>query len=456
MKRAVEVILVFDIGKTNKKYILFDGNFTAVEQGQCRIAELVDDDGDPEDDLEAIEQWIWEVINTILHQEKFHLSGINFSTYGASLVHLDRRGRRTTHFYNYLKAFPYPLYQEFTSRYNQGGIQMLETGSPGVGLINAGFQLYWLKYRKPEIYRRIRWSLHFPQYLSYLLTGIPVSEFTSLGCHTALWNYHNQQYDHWVTAERIDAKLPPLVSAFNSVNAEILGQKMAVGVGIHDSSAALLPYLSSVKEPFVLISTGTWCVSLNPVSTESLTPRDMENGCLYYMTTDGRPVIAHRLFLGYELDYQLKKLSRDYQTTTKKIRKIKYHPKTDQTIREKQTRYFRFAHLGESEEMQPADRSGLTLKEAWHQLMAELTEIQLSSVKSILKGTGIKKIIVDGGFIQNQLYLKMLARRLGDIRLYSSRGTAGSALGAGIALKPEWWSGKLFKSNFRLKRISIK
>ena len=39
---------------------------------------------------------------------------------------------------------------------------------------------------------------------------------------------------------------------------------IAVGAGLHDSSAALIPYLSAFREPFILLSPGTWCISLNP------------------------------------------------------------------------------------------------------------------------------------------------------------------------------------------------
>ena len=453
MKRSVDVILIFDIGKTNKKYFLFDRHFTIVDQGQTKITEISDDDGDPEDDLTAIEEWVCEIINTCLHKMKFNLTGINFSTYGASLVHIGRKGNRIGHFYNYTKSFPYPIYEDFSTRYSRGGLQVLDTGSPGVGLINSGFQLYWLKYRKPEVYRQIRWSLHLPQYLSYMLTGIPVCEFTSLGCHTALWNYTTCQYDDWVTREKIDAKLAPLVSTFTSINSEVSGKKLMVGTGIHDSSAALLPYLTSVEEAFILISTGTWCVTLNPFRSDKLTAKDIANGCLYYMTTEGSPVLAHRLFLGFEFELQVNKLATVYQTTSGKIQKIKYDQDIDIALQKNAKSYFQFVHLGLTEPTIQNLPKDFDLKTAYHQLMGELVEKQLMSIKSILKNAPIRKIIIDGGFAKNNLYLKMLAARCKPMVIYANRTPAASALGAGIALKPEWRSGKWMKSNFKLKKI---
>ena len=59
-----------------------------------------------------------------------------------------------------------------------------------------------------------------------------------------------------------------------------------VGIGLHDSSAALIPYLMNFKEPFVLISTGTWCISLNPFNEAPLTKEELKSDCLSYMSYD--------------------------------------------------------------------------------------------------------------------------------------------------------------------------
>ena len=59
-------------------------------------------------------------------------------------------------------------------------------------MLNSGLQLYWLKKTKPEVFKKIKYSLHLPQYLSYIFTGIPLSEYTSIGCHTALWDYEKK------------------------------------------------------------------------------------------------------------------------------------------------------------------------------------------------------------------------------------------------------------------------
>ena len=78
--------------------------------------------------------------------------------------------------------------------------------------------MYWIKKTKPEIFKQIKNSLHFPQYLSYLFTGIPLSEYTSIGCHTNLWNFKDNTYHKWIIKEGIDEILAPIVSTKTSIN----------------------------------------------------------------------------------------------------------------------------------------------------------------------------------------------------------------------------------------------
>ena len=53
-----EVIAIFDIGKTNKKVILFDERLKIVYQKEEKFKEIEDDDGFPCDDRTLIEKWI--------------------------------------------------------------------------------------------------------------------------------------------------------------------------------------------------------------------------------------------------------------------------------------------------------------------------------------------------------------------------------------------------------------
>jgi sugar (pentulose or hexulose) kinase len=52
--------------------------------------------------------------------------------------------------------------------------------------------------------------LHLPQYLSYLFSRVAASDITSIGCHTNLWDFSNNDYHEWVKKEAIIDKLAPL------------------------------------------------------------------------------------------------------------------------------------------------------------------------------------------------------------------------------------------------------
>ena len=98
--------LVFDIGKTNKKAFLFDTKYQEVKKVYTRFAEEQDADGFPCDDLTAIQDWIQETLHSVFTKAKYDIQAVNFSTYGASFVHLDHKGNPLTPLYNYLKPIP--------------------------------------------------------------------------------------------------------------------------------------------------------------------------------------------------------------------------------------------------------------------------------------------------------------------------------------------------------------
>lgn len=142
--------------------------------------------------MEALTIWLREVFHRILDAEEFEVRAINFSSYGASFVHLDAEGKVLAPLYNYNKPLPEKLVKGFYTRFGPEEAFTTHTGSNNAGMLNSGMQLYWLKHTKPEVFSRIKYSLHLPQFLSYVFTGIPLSEYTSIGCHTALWDYRKR------------------------------------------------------------------------------------------------------------------------------------------------------------------------------------------------------------------------------------------------------------------------
>ena len=175
------------------------------------------------------------------------------------------------------------------------------------------------------MYAQIKYTLHLPQYLSFLISLFAASEITSIGCHTMLWDFKKDNYHDWVNKEGIHSKFPSLYPGNKATNIINGNRKISIGIGLHDSSAALIPYLKIFKEPFVLLSTGTWCISLNPFNSSLLSDYQLHNDCLCYLSYNGKPVKASRLFSGYEHEQQIKRLASHFNTSVNYYQTINYN-----------------------------------------------------------------------------------------------------------------------------------
>lgn len=435
----MKVTAIFDIGKTNKKFFLFDEQLQEVYQTYSRMEEDLDEDGFACENLDRLTSWMHDTFHEAQARPEFEITHLNFSTYGASFVHLDHAGKPIAPLYNYLKPYPEDLAGVFFEQYGPADEWSVQTASPRMGMLNSGLQLYWLKYRKPDVYARIRRSLHFPQYCAYLFSGKYRSEYTSIGCHTGMWDFGRNDYHQWIHKERLDGLLPPVQPTISGIETVVGGRNLMVGVGIHDSSAALLPYILADKEPFLLISTGTWSITLNPYCRDILSAGDLEQDCLNYLRTDGLPVRAARLFLGNEYNIWAHKLADHFRQPYEKHRQVKPDPIVLKQLERIKAPVFRWEsiRLPGSNTTAPGSTDlniFSSYDEACHQLMKELVQLQLSSL-FLAKGTStVRKIYIDGGFIDNELFIQLLAAQLPDFELIVTEAPLGAALGAAMAV----------------------
>ncbi|MEZ4967018.1 MAG: FGGY family carbohydrate kinase [Saprospiraceae bacterium] len=435
----MNVTAVFDIGKTNKKFFLFDEHLNEVHRSYVHLEEGSDDDGYACENLEQLTAWMLETFREAQAMPEFEITHLNFSTYGASFVHLDEQDRPVTPLYNYLKPFPGNLYESFFEKYGPADEWSAATASPDMGMLNSGLQLYWLKHVKPEVFSRIRRSLHFPQYCSFLFTGKHTNEYTSIGCHTGLWDFTKHDYHRWVYEEKINQLFPAVQPTTSTVETAINGKKVRVGAGIHDSSAALLPYIISNEQPFLLISTGTWSITLNPFCRDELSVRDLQRDCLNYMRTDGLPVRASRLFLGNEYKIWVRKLADHFRQSYERHRNVEPDPAVLKKLARFENPVYRWESIrmpGSGKTASPGTDLGIfsSYEEAYHQLIRELADLQVSSLY-LAKGAGsATKVYIDGGFIDNRLFIQLLSDRLQGFELITTEAPLGSALGAAIAV----------------------
>ena len=447
---AQEVIAVFDIGKTNKKFFLFDTDFKEVYRDYTQFDEIEDEDGYPAEDLSALMHWMKTTFHKILKSKQYRVNAINFSSYGASFVHLDAKGQVIAPLYNYTKPIGDEILSKFYANHGPEIDFSRVTGTTKEGMLNSGIQLYWLKHTKPELFSKISRSLHLPQYLSYVFTGIPLSEYTSIGCHTALWDYTKQDYHDWVYAEDIHKILAPIVSTETSINLKYQGKEIKIGCGIHDSSSALLPYIRSISEEFILLSTGTWSITLNPFSKSHLTNSDIEHNCINYMRINGNPVKASRLFLGFAYNEKINELSEMFNKPKDYHKQVKFSPELYHKSLSTDQSKFSWNSLGMTKNNVQSNFE--SFEEAYHQLMKELVEHQIESIQRAKGEDVIKRLYIDGGFANNQVFLEMLSNGLNGFKIRTTEASLGSALGAALAISNVELDNKFLKKNYALKK----
>jgi sugar (pentulose or hexulose) kinase len=352
-------------------------------------------------------------------------------------VFLDTKGKRLTPVYNYLKSISPSIQNALFEKYGGESEFCRKTGSPQLGnLLNSGIQILWLKKEHPEIFNKVSSILHLPQYLAYLFTHKLLSDSTSIGCHTFLWDFDKNQYHSWLKDEGI--KLPKPEPNTNTININLEGEKLVSGIGIHDSSSSLVPYLFGSKTQFLLISTGTWCINMNPFNRSPLTHDQLENDCLFFLSIHKKPVKASRFFMGHIHDVNTKRLASYFNVPVDYFKKIK----TNKTLIED--------FLAEGSQSKIFFKNGIPVNyideqidlslfsgfsEAYHRFIFDLVLLNTESIDLILtNGDDIKRIYVTGGFARNEIFVSLLANFFPDKKVFTSKVDNASALGAALVL----------------------
>lgn len=431
-----KVIAVVDIGKTNKKIFLFDDSFNVVSQNYRQFNEVKDDDGFPCDDLDAIEEWILSEIRRIQSEGNYKIKAINFSTHGASLVYLNEKGERLTPLYNYLKPLELADYSFIYDANGGVGEFSRQTASPAYGMLNAGMQMIWLKNKKPDVWKNVKYILHYPQYLSYLFTKEITADYTSIGAHTAIWDFDHMQYHKWLKDEGIS--LPEPCNGKEAIKAEVNGEPIAIGSGLHDSSSSLIPILeSNGDDDFVLLSTGTWIIAMNPFSKETLTAHQLKNNCLCFMTPLKKQVKSSMQFLGHVHELNTKAFCDYYDLPENYFLNVGLNKKLcEDIIREGRQVFFPnkvpedyMADLGQLKRYD-------SFEKAYHQLVYEISYLVFEGIQLILDSdSNLRSIYITGGFNKNDIFVECLSQMLPEQKIKFPNVRNASALGAALLMK---------------------
>jgi sugar (pentulose or hexulose) kinase len=258
--RPHNATIVLDIGKTNVKLALIDtAGQTLTEQ---RIPNTVLQDGPyPHADVERIWDWMLATFREFAQQAE--VGAIVPVTHGATAALVDDHGL----------VLPVQDYEfDFKLDDYSARPDYRESCSPALPMgLNLGRQIAWQARSFPTEFAKAKHILMYPQYWAWRLSGVAVSEVTSLGCHTDLWNSTRQRYSSMVEKLDWNTLFPPMSKAWDKLGpikpelAELTGlpRDCQIVSGIHDSNASLLRYLDSdgSSSERVVLSTGTWMIA---------------------------------------------------------------------------------------------------------------------------------------------------------------------------------------------------
>ncbi|MGY8666352.1 FGGY family carbohydrate kinase [Bradyrhizobium sp. UFLA05-109] len=293
-----QTVAVLDIGKTNVKLALFDDGRLLWEKSAPNRTRS----GPPYPHEEVESAWNF-FLDALREAARAHqISAIVPTAHGAAGALIGESELAAP-----VMDYEFTGVEVIEPDYAELRPPFSETLSPKLPAgLNLGRQLAYQKWRCPDLFAKARYFVGYPQYWTWRLTGVAVSEVTTLGAHTDLWAPQQGQISSLVKALGVESLLPPLRRAFDPlgpIKPEIaaacgLAPETQVFCGIHDSNASLLPYLVSRQAPFTVLSTGTWVILMSVgLSLDQLDPRD---DTLANVDALGRPIACGRFMGGRE------------------------------------------------------------------------------------------------------------------------------------------------------------
>jgi len=300
-------LVVLDIGKTLSKVSVWTPQGELLEKRERRNQRCYSD-GRMVLDTGGIEEWLAKTLAELPNKQR--IGGIIPVAHGAAAA-LIRDGRLAAPVMDYES----PISPKVRESYEAERDPFAQTGSPALpdGL-NLGVQLHRMEQLQPELFNHGTQILTWPQYWSWLLSGVASTEVTSLGCHTDLWNPTTGAPSSMAVRRGWAALLAPLKPAGQPlgrlskhwIDRTGLPATVDVYCGIHDSNAALVAARSHQElagSEVTVLSTGTWFVAMrSPSISTTVNPALLpsERDVLVNVDVAGRPVPSARFMGGRE------------------------------------------------------------------------------------------------------------------------------------------------------------
>ena len=304
-----KAIAVFDVGKTNKKLLIYDFDLTLLDSSYEQF-DALESDGQFVESTDEAFAWLQGAL--VRAAAEHDIGCISVAAHGATCACLDASGGLVLPVLSYTSDPGDEFHREFYREFTDPRTLQRRTSTPDMpGLGSMAKTLYFIKTRHPKKFDAIRTILPLPQYYGYLMTGVAGLENTYPANHTYLWDFEKNGWSDVARGLGVTELFPSPIrkpwDVLGTISPEFskktgLSPDVIVSLGIHDSNASLLPYLITTGDDFVLNSTGSVCVAMHPTDRVGLTEDELGKMVFYNQNAYGRPVKTAIFLAGMEFD----------------------------------------------------------------------------------------------------------------------------------------------------------
>jgi sugar (pentulose or hexulose) kinase len=450
-------IAVIDIGMTNKKIAVYDNSLCRLEAKYQNFKPRMIGALETHD-LDAMEEWFIAELKNFA--AKYPIKALAVSAHGATFVCTGKDGRNALPCVYYTHEPGENFDRHFYECFGEAQELQVRTGTPAFkAMINPAKGLFFAKEQFRDEFRNVTAILPYPQYWGFRFTGKMGIETTYMGNHTYLWDQVDNCLSSVAHKLEIDSLIPDKLykpwDILGTIKQELaektgLHKDTIVTMGIHDSNSCLLPHFSKKGERgFILNSTGTWCVIMNPVDEYGFMPDELGKVVFFNISAFGSP-LKTAIFLG-GLEFEMwsevfqKKHNRNdtpgwneslYRSVLNE-KKLFLLPELTQGSGQFPLSKARIVEDGKDYFFDDS-KSDPPCFDDFEKSIAVLRLSLVMQTLTALERAGIKKgqeLFIEGGFRKDESYSRLLASALADNRVYLTNIDEATALGAAMTAK---------------------
>jgi sugar (pentulose or hexulose) kinase len=416
-------IIVADFGKTHAKLSLWS------RDGHCVRRETRANAGLPARpyaalDVAGITDWLLKALNSFADHP---VEAIIPVSHGAAVAGV-RDGALAFPPMDYEWPIPSGVLEDYAAQRDSFAI----TGSPAFPMgLNFGAQLYYLETRSALDGVTL---LPYAQYWAWLLSGVAVSEVTSLGCHSDLWCPTERNYSPMARRRGWAAQFAPLAKAgdvIGTLRPDLAAQTglspdVRIHAGLHDSNAALVAargFVEIAEKEATVLSTGTWFVAMWSAG-QACHPLPEARDCLINVDVNGDPVPSARFMGGREIEVLGERIDRPGIDGVAEVLSSGAMVLPNQTLGSGPfpTAQGRWINAPENADIRSA---AVALYAA---LMADVSLGLIGARETLL---------IEGRFAASETFTRALATLRPDITVYTAKAEADVSFGALRMINPD-------------------